>query len=257
MTLKEEFKQFLEEKANKVTKKDFNSFLKSILEAIKKKEDAFTQRFNLLLQDLKDSTTEFRNIMKTCKEMVAGELKKFQEKHEKRMNEMMVKMDEMEAGKDEMKAEIALEAHRMTQEALLPQIPKIEQIEQDLPKLGDPIASALELLPEEKKLVIEAIKGLRKELDEIREIRSIGGRIGYSKLAVEQFFIDDETPSGTINGVNTTFTLAHAPSPASSLKVYRGGARQRVTEDYTLSNKTITFLTAPVVGEIICVDYHK
>ncbi len=69
--------------------------------------------------------------------------------------------------------------------------------------------------------------------------------------------MDDETPVGTVNGVNTIFTCRRLPHPGS-LKVYRGGARQRVTEDYTISEhgKKITFLTAPQVGEIILLDYR-
>jgi len=33
-------------------------------------------------------------------------------------------------------------------------------------------------------------------------------------------FVDSETPAGTINGVNAVFTLAVAPSPASSLFLF-------------------------------------
>lgn len=68
-------------------------------------------------------------------------------------------------------------------------------------------------------------------------------------------FMDDETPSGTINGVNQDFTLSKAPV-GGSLKVYRGGARQRITEDYTISGKTITFTIPPVVGEVLLCDYR-
>lgn len=68
-------------------------------------------------------------------------------------------------------------------------------------------------------------------------------------------FSDDETPSGTVNGVNDTFTTASTPINGS-LKVYVNGSRMRVTEDYTLSGTTITFLTAPPSSSIILVDYR-
>jgi hypothetical protein len=66
---------------------------------------------------------------------------------------------------------------------------------------------------------------------------------------------DGEVPSGTVNGSNVTFTLAHAPSPASSLKLYFNGLRQRLTTDYTLSGTAITFTTAPDAGGLLA-DYR-
>ncbi len=59
-------------------------------------------------------------------------------------------------------------------------------------------------------------------------------------------FIDQETPSGAINGVNGTFTLSMTPSPSTSLAVYRNGLRLSSGVDYTLSVATITFTTGQV-----------
>lgn len=69
-------------------------------------------------------------------------------------------------------------------------------------------------------------------------------------------FIDDETPTGTVNGVNTIFTLVAKSPEAGSLKVFVNGQRMRVTDDYTLSGKTITFVTAPPTNSIILCDYR-
>jgi hypothetical protein len=55
-------------------------------------------------------------------------------------------------------------------------------------------------------------------------------------------FVDEETPSGAINGVNTVFTLAQTPSPSTSLAVYRNGLRMTSGVDYTLSGAVITFM---------------
>lgn len=74
---------------------------------------------------------------------------------------------------------------------------------------------------------------------------------------VERNFIDDETPTGTVNGTNKVFTLANTPNPSTSLKVFVNGARMRITEDYTLSGATITFITAPPTTSIILCDYRK
>lgn len=62
--------------------------------------------------------------------------------------------------------EIAHKASKLAQEELKPLIPTIEQIEADLPKLGEPIRDSLELLKDENRLDISAIKGL-DDYDEV------------------------------------------------------------------------------------------
>lgn len=71
-------------------------------------------------------------------------------------------------------------------------------------------------------------------------------------------FVTEETPSGTINGSNTTFTLANTPT-AGTVRVYLNGVRQKsgAGNDYTITSTTITFTTAPVSGDVIIVDYMK
>lgn len=59
-------------------------------------------------------------------------------------------------------------------------------------------------------------------------------------------FIDGEVPGGTIDGVNTTFTLANAPSPVTSLVLFRNGVVQQPGVDYTLNGSTVQFLAAAV-----------
>jgi gas vesicle protein len=107
---------------------------------------------------------------------------------------------------------------------------------------------------EEEKLAISAIAHLEERLDELfkRPVGTGGGGFNYG--ALDLHILDDITPTGDIDGNNTVFLLPHSPSPVSSLKVYRGGSRQRITEDYTFSGSTITFNIAPQVGEIILCD---
>ncbi len=68
--------------------------------------------------------------------------------------------------------------------------------------------------------------------------------------------VDDEVPTGLINGSNTAYTLSQTPSPAASLKVYQNGTKRTLTTDYTLSGSTLTFVVAPESGDIITVDYR-
>lgn len=71
-------------------------------------------------------------------------------------------------------------------------------------------------------------------------------------------FVDAEIPSGSINGSNTTFTLANTPTSGTE-KVYLNGIRlyPGAGNDYTISTNTITMATAPLTGERIVVDYRK
>ncbi len=71
-------------------------------------------------------------------------------------------------------------------------------------------------------------------------------------------FVTRETPAGTINGVNVTFTLANTPV-AGSEHVYLNGLLQSVgaAEDYTISGATITYVSAPLTGEKLVVSYRK
>ena len=59
-------------------------------------------------------------------------------------------------------------------------------------------------------------------------------------------FINKETPSGSVNDSNVTFTLANTPV-TGSVDVFRNGILQEpgVGNDYTISGSTITFSTAP------------
>lgn len=67
-------------------------------------------------------------------------------------------------------------------------------------------------------------------------------------------YVDKETPSGSINGSNVTFTLAVAPNPASSCegRLRSGGVGAFLPLikdiDFTISGLTITMTTAPKTG---------
>lgn len=70
-------------------------------------------------------------------------------------------------------------------------------------------------------------------------------------------FADDETPSGTINGVNKIFTLAHSPNPAGSLLLSNNGLVQDAGgNDYTLVGSTVTFVVAPSLGATLLAWYR-
>lgn len=71
-----------------------------------------------------------------------------------------------------------------------------------------------------------------------------------------QTFICRENPLGLINGANTSFTIANIPNPNTE-QVFLNGVLQNAgaTNDYVLSNATITFTSPPQVDDVILVNY--
>ena len=71
-------------------------------------------------------------------------------------------------------------------------------------------------------------------------------------------FVDNEVPSGSINGSNVTFTLANTPV-AGSVHLFINGLRGLVGSgnDYTISGGTITMEYALATGETLLADYRK
>lgn len=70
--------------------------------------------------------------------------------------------------------------------------------------------------------------------------------------------VANETPSGTVNGSNTAFTLANTPQN-SSLELFVNGQLQEpgAGNDYTISGAAITMLFAPLTGDKIRAYYTK
>jgi len=71
-------------------------------------------------------------------------------------------------------------------------------------------------------------------------------------------FVDLETPGGTVDGTNATFTLSQAPNPAASLMLFRNGLLMRVGMDFTLATQVITFASGqpPQPGDTLQCSYR-
>jgi hypothetical protein len=170
------------------------------------------------------------------------ELTNLQFKNESLMSVIDKKLSEVQDGIDGMDADEEIIVQKVL--ALLP--PK-EELAEETP---EDIKAKIVQITEGNWFDVKYIKGLEELVRQLAPARmgTLGGSVVHK-------FMDDETPSGTVNGVNDTFTLSKAPVNGS-LKLFRGGARQRVTEDYTLSGRTIVFTIPPVVGEILLADYR-
>ena len=68
----------------------------------------------------------------------------------------------------------------------------------------------------------------------------------------------NETPTGNLNGSNTTFTLTNTPVSIDKTMVFFNGVKLKKATDYTLSGDVITFVTyTPVSTDNIEVTYEK
>lgn len=67
---------------------------------------------------------------------------------------------------------------------------------------------------------------------------------------------NQETPSGTVNGSNTSFSLANTPVSGTVMLFQNGLLLVAGSgKDYTISSGTITFITAPVSGDVLLATY--
>ncbi len=71
-------------------------------------------------------------------------------------------------------------------------------------------------------------------------------------------FVDAESPAGTMDGTNVTFTLANAPSPGVSLSLFRNGIYQKAGVDFALNGNTIQFAlkSTPQAGDSLMASYR-
>lgn len=263
-------------------------FLKQLKDSNKQVISGAYERVNLLALRLKENNEQ--DIQKSKDEMtelIKDYLAKIETATNQKMREVDEKVKELKNDISDKEANEQAIADRVFRDV---QSPIIEKLEKNLPKLGEPIRDALELLSGDQRLDKSAIRGL-EFLEEIgkrknQNIPYVGG-IRYLSQLVDILigndladghaivwdatnnrwkngevsgtstinFADSETPTGDIDGANTDFVLAHTPA-AGSLKVYLNGMRMSLAEDYTLATATITFLTAPGSGSIITCDYR-
>ena len=262
------------------------AFVKQLKNTNKQVISGAYERVNLLALRLKENNEQ--DIEKAKREMaglIEDYLSKVETATNQKMREVDIKIKELKNGIDGKDADEQAIADKVLREV---QSTIIEKIEKNLPKLGEPIRDALELLAGDQRLDKSAIRGLDELLEKHngQNIPYVGG-IRYLSQLVDILigsdladghaivwdatnkrwkngevsgtstinFADSETPTGDVDGANTDFVLAHTPE-TGSLKVYLNGMRMSITEDYTLATATITFLTAPDSGSIITCDYR-
>lgn len=105
----------------------------------------------------------------------------------------------------------------------------------------------------DKPLPSEMIKALQNEWERIYDLRDF----------VLNWFVDNETPAGTQDGVNKNFTLQFVPMPQESLKLFISRMKSGVGEllifgvDYVLTGSSIVYQVAPSNTDFVRAYYRR
>ena len=119
---------------------------------------------------------------------------------------------------------------------------KIRQVENKIPEIPD--IPDLKPLEEEVEVIKEDIEVIKKDIEVLKK-RPIGGGGGTSAIAVAKAFkyiFKAETPSGTINGSNTDFTVQNGVWAILGIEL---NGEVYPSTGYSFKNGTITFTVAP------------
>ena len=88
-------------------------------------------------------------------------------------------------------------------------------------------------------------------------IIKVGAGEAAQVIEIVNEIVENEVPSGAINGTNATFTTQYDFIP-ESLEVFLNGIKQKIVDDYnTTGTQTIILNFSPVIGEKILVTYIK
>ena len=104
-----------------------------------------------------------------------------------------------------------------------------------------------------------AIDGALGNLSDCLHVDGTSGSCGSASAGSTVVgFVDSEVPGGTMDGSNSSFTLANTPNPATSLELFRNGLLMNQGGDYTLTGNAVAFLTSsiPQPGDAILASYR-
>lgn len=96
--------------------------------------------------------------------------------------------------------------------------------------------------------VVDSLAG--NQTNQAPSVSAVNAAIAAATPGYEQ-----EAPTGTVNGVNTIFSISVSPSEDKAVQLFQAGLMQRQGIDYTISGTTITMTTAPNFGQDLWAYY--
>lgn len=244
-------------KSETMSKADFIKAFESVIVKVKQIEDQNIKDFEALRKNIatlsqkvsNDATDNVDSLKKQLIDYVGNSMDKIMSDHQARMTVMDEKMDSLHDGQDADEDSVAQKVVKLIK------IPTIDELANSIPTLGMQIRDALELLQGPDRLNIKAIDGLTEIIEELRKSaknKVSGGGINYGAMMLHE--VDGEVPVNSGDDIN--FLISKTPSPATSIKLFRNGFRQKIDVDYTYSNKILTLTTQlDPANEYLLVDY--
>lgn len=222
---------------------DFSGLRKEMIALQKQLLDENAEDSNELREQLKDITAR---LVSNVTDMM-DKMNKSHKEWEKRINSIKNGQD---ADEEKITKRVVTEVSTI--------IPKIEDIEKNLPKLGKPIRDSLELLQGDERLDKSAIKGLDEELKKITVSKgAAGGNTGGGAVARTRVHYYDLTSQ--CNGILKVFAV---PLNFGIIGVFstQFPINYRPLVDWTEGNRTLTLtsqVSAPETGQTLWIAYLK
>jgi len=236
-----------------LTKKEFVESLDNIVKLVKRVE----KRLDDAISGMSETHIKLKDKIKSDSELSLTDLRALMGKEMSRINKSIddkikeadTKLGEIkngENGKDADENRIIKEVFANIKKDI--KIPKIEEIENNLPKLGERIRDSLELLKGKDRLDVSAIDGLEELLKGLEKRK--GGMMGGLRPSPTGV----ETPTGTINGTNKVFTVSFTPQ-----WITINGQNLYADNGYALTSVAgvliITLDNAPSMGKVLRSHY--
>lgn len=255
--ISEEFTKKLEDKTSKLEVL-VDEKLKGVDDKIKTIENISTDQFkfaekiaNNILKDVKgdkgDSPTD-EHLVSLIKPLVPEAIPGYTPTDEELLNLIEPLIPEIDTD------EVVADATAIVESNLIPLIPIVPKLNEELPKLGFPIRDGLESIKEEEdKLKIEAIKNLRAELDETKKAatsRVIGANRNLYQLLdvnVSGIAVNDTIKWNGTQWVPVAGGGGGTPGGSTTQVQYNNAGVFGGITGATTNGTTLT-LTAPVLG---------
>jgi hypothetical protein len=121
------------------------------------------------------------------------------------------------------------------------------------PDMMEMVMNASNILYNLTSSVSKIDRSLNTQNKQIEDLSSTSKALNSFKI-----FVNKETPSGSIDGINTTYTLTHSPTPGSD-HLYLNGIliEDGSSTDYNISSSIITFSEPLLNGsKLLCTYYY-